>query len=98
MGIVIGFLHKVFVRFGVPDSIVLDNATQFTSKEFKGFCKMFMVEHITIAYDHPRSNGQAEHCECLKKGPKKNPTVDPQRQHCNSFYKCISLYEIKMHP
>ena len=58
--VVIGFLYGLLARFGVPDSIVSGNATQFTSKEFKGFCKMFVVEHITIAPYYPRSNGQAE--------------------------------------
>ena len=29
-----------------PDSTALDNGTQFISKEFKGFCKIFVVEHI----------------------------------------------------
>ena len=59
-GIVIGFLHELFVRFGIADSIVSDDATQFISKEFKGFCKMSVVEHITIDPYHPRSNGKAE--------------------------------------
>ena len=47
--VVIGFLQELFSRFRVPDSIDFDNATQFTSKEFKEFCKMFVVEHITIS-------------------------------------------------
>ena len=54
------FLHKLFMRSRVPDSSVSDNATQFISKEFKGFCKMFMVEHITIVPYDPWSNGQEE--------------------------------------
>lgn len=33
--VMINFLHKIFGRFGVPDSIVSDNGTQFTSSEFK---------------------------------------------------------------
>ena len=56
----VNFLHELFARFGVPDCIVSDNGTQFTSNSFKEFCDTFMVEHITIAPYHPRSNGQAE--------------------------------------
>ena len=58
--IVIGFLHELFMRFRAPDSTISDNTTQFTSKEFKRFCKMVMVEHIIIAPYHPRSNSQVE--------------------------------------
>ena len=47
-GVVIGFLHELFIRFGVPYSIVSNNATQLISKEFKGFCKMCFLENITI--------------------------------------------------
>ena len=73
IGVVIGFLHKLFVRFRVSDSIVSDNATQFTSKEFKGFCKMFVVEHIIIAPYQPRNNSQAEwFVDTFKKALKKS--------------------------
>ena len=57
--LVIGFPHELFTRFGVPDTIVSDNGTQFISNEFKEFCKTLVVEHITITPFHLRSNGQA---------------------------------------
>ena len=38
----IGFLHELFARFGVPDSVVSDNGTQFTSAGFKDFCNTGM--------------------------------------------------------
>ena len=36
------------------------NGTPLTVKEFKDFCKAFLIVHITTALYHPRSNGQAE--------------------------------------
>ena len=53
-------LHELFARFGVVDTIVSDNGTQFTSKEFEHFCSTFQVEHIRIPSYHPRSNDLAE--------------------------------------
>ena len=94
--VVIGFLHELFARFAVPDSIISDNATQFRSKKFKGFCKLFVVEHITIAHYHPRSNGQAVCFVDTFNRVLKNPKVGLRMQHCNMFYKCIGLHQIKM--
>ena len=38
-GITIGFLHELFVQFGVVDCVVSDNGSQFTSVDFKEFGK-----------------------------------------------------------
>lgn len=54
------FLHELFARYDIPDTIVSDNGTQFTGKEFEDFCKMFFIEHITTLPYHSRSNGHAE--------------------------------------
>ena len=35
---------EMFTRFGVPDSISCDGATQFTAKRIKVFCQMFVVD------------------------------------------------------
>ena len=45
--ITINVLHELFARFGVVDTLVTDNGTQFTSSEFKHFCECFQVKHIT---------------------------------------------------
>ena len=57
---VISFQHELFTRFAVADFIVSDNKTQFTSKEFKEFCRTYVFEHVTIAPYQPRSNSQTE--------------------------------------
>ena len=56
----VNFLDEIFARFRVPDTIVSDNAAQFTSREFGKLCKFYFVEHITTPAYHPRSNGQVE--------------------------------------
>lgn len=53
-------LREVFSRFGLPDTIVSDNGTQFTSQVFKDFVKLNNIRHKTSPPGHPATNGAAE--------------------------------------
>ena len=63
---------RTFARYGIPDSIVSDNGSQFISSEFQQFCKMNGIRHILVAAYHPKSNGLAERAvKIVKDGLKK---------------------------
>ncbi|KXJ09330.1 uncharacterized protein K02A2.6 [Exaiptasia diaphana] len=53
-------LRASFSTHGLPDTVVSDNGTCFTSKEFKDFMEQNGVRHITVAPYRPSSNGIAE--------------------------------------
>ena len=53
-------LEEVCAHFGYPHTIVSDNATTFTSGEFKEWCKEREIVHLTGAPYHPATNGAAE--------------------------------------
>ena len=53
-------LSRIFINEGLPDTIVSDNGTQFTSQQFEKFCSLHGIEHLTTAPFHPASNGEAE--------------------------------------
>jgi transposase InsO family protein len=53
-------LEEAFAHFGYPHAIVSDNATTFTSGEFKEWCKERGIAHLTGAPFHPATNGAAE--------------------------------------
>ena len=57
---VIKELKAVFARYGVPDTLVTDNGSQFSSAEFAVFAKRWMFKHKTSSPTYPQSNGKAE--------------------------------------
>ncbi|KFD60021.1 hypothetical protein M514_07753 [Trichuris suis] len=56
----ISSLRNLFATHGLPDCVVSDNGTAFTSVEFAEFMKSNCIRHLTAAPFHPASNGQAE--------------------------------------
>ena len=55
------FFTDIVYRFGVPNSIITDNGTQFTGKKFLRFCDDFHIRVDWSAVVHPQTNGQVEH-------------------------------------
>ena len=73
--VVIEELRFLFSQFGLPESIVSDNGTCFTSSTFNSFLKQHGIAHITSAPYHPSTNGLAERSvQLVKKGLKKVKT------------------------
>nr|CAE02225.2 OSJNBb0015C06.3 [Oryza sativa Japonica Group] len=54
------FFINIVHRFGVPNRIITDNGTQFTSSVFKDFCEDFGIKICYASVAHPMSNGQVE--------------------------------------
>lgn len=52
-------LRELFSRYGMPETIVTDNGTQFTAFEFENFITN-NIDHIFTPPGHPATNGQAE--------------------------------------
>ena len=70
---VIEVCRERFAQFGLPETLVTDNGTCFTSSEFEAFLQKNGVKHITTAPDHPASNGLAERAvQIVKAGLKRN--------------------------
>jgi transposase InsO family protein len=53
-------VDEIIHRFGLPNSIITDLGSTFTSNDFWNFCddRGIVVKYVSVA--HPRANGQAE--------------------------------------
>ena len=68
----ISLMRKSFASLGLPEVIVSDNATNFTSDEFDLFLKKNGVKHVKTPPYHPASNGLAERAvQTFKEGMRK---------------------------
>jgi transposase InsO family protein len=55
------FFTDIVYRFGVPNSIITDNGSQFTGRKFLEFCDKFHIRVDWAAVVHPQTNGKVEH-------------------------------------
>jgi transposase InsO family protein len=54
------FFTDIVYRFGVPNSIITDNGSQFTGRKFLEFCDKFHIHVDWAAVAHPQTNSQVE--------------------------------------
>ena len=68
VGSTIKFIKGLVSHFGVPNRIITDNGSQFTSGLFKSYCASLGTQICYTSVAYPRSNGQAErtNAEVLK--------------------------------
>ena len=82
-------LQTVFATHGLPEVIVSDNGTAFTSDEFALFVQRNGIRHLISAPYHPASNGLAERAvQTLKSALKKDPGgVRLETQICHFLFR-----------
>ena len=56
----IKFFKGLVCHFGVPNRVITDNGTQFTSHTFMQYIQDLGSKGCFASVAHPRSNGQAE--------------------------------------
>ena len=54
------FMKSLICRFGVPNRVITDKGSQFTSNAFQGYCEDVGIKVCYASVAHPQSNGQAE--------------------------------------
>jgi hypothetical protein len=56
----VAFFTNIIHHFGIPNSIIIDNDTQFTGRKFLDFCEDHHICVDWAAVAHPMTNGQVE--------------------------------------
>jgi transposase InsO family protein len=54
------FFTDIVYQFGVPNSIITDNGSQFTGRKFLEFCDKYHIRVDWVAVAHPQTNGHVE--------------------------------------
>ena len=83
----INALRTIFAQHGLPEQIVTDNGTNFTSEEFKMFCQLNGIKHKLTEPYNPQKNGEAERfVQTLKRSLGKQETDEGNVQaHVDRF-------------
>ena len=77
----ISVLRTIFASHGLPEILVPDNRTAFTSSEFGIFLRQNGIRYITSAHYHPATNGLAERAvQIIKNSLKKSEPGDIDKQ------------------
>ncbi|XP_036347960.1 uncharacterized protein K02A2.6-like [Rhagoletis pomonella] len=93
----IAALQRILSVEGLPNTIVTDNGAQFTSSEFKQFCKNNSIDHLTTAPFHPSSNGLAErYVRTFKQAFKKIMMEEGNAER--ALYKYLATYRSTPNP
>ena len=87
----------MFATFGVPEVIVSDNGTSFTSPEFEQFLKANAIQFIRSPPFHPSSNGRAERAVQSTKSSLKKILYDVGNLTLNEWNLALSRFLLSQH-
>jgi transposase InsO family protein len=80
------FIKSIICRFRVPNQIITDNGSQFTSGAFQGYCEDLGIQICYVSPAHPESNGQVDRANAEILKGLKTRTYDGLKKHgkkCN---------------
>ena len=79
-------LRHVFSTHGLPEVLVSDNGSAFTSAQFQTFVKLNGFRHVESAPYHPASNGLAERAVQTVNEALKTTTGDLETRLARFFF------------
>jgi transposase InsO family protein len=77
------FIDGLVRRFGVPNRIITNNGSQFTSGLFQEYCASAGIKICFTSVAYPRSNGQAKHANAEVLKGLKTRSFNAKLEACN---------------
>ena len=74
---VVWFIKDIAVRYGMPNSIITDNGTNFAKGALAQYCSVFGIRLDLAFVAHPQSNGQVERANGLNLSGIKPRLLEP---------------------
>jgi transposase InsO family protein len=81
------FFESIVYRYGVPNSIITDNSTNFTSGKFQEFAKVLGIKIKYASVAHPKSNGQVKKANGLVCAGLKKRLLRPLKRAAGAWVK-----------
>jgi transposase InsO family protein len=78
---IVKFIKYIICRFWVPNRVITDNGSQFTSGAFQGDYKDLGIQICYASVAHPKSNGQVERANAEILNGLKTRTYDFLKKH-----------------
>jgi transposase InsO family protein len=79
------FIKSIICRFGVPNRIITDNGSQFTSGVFQGYCEDLDIRICYASVAHQESNEQVERANTEILKSLKTHTYDGLKKHSKKW-------------
>jgi transposase InsO family protein len=79
------FIKPIICRFGVPNRIITDNGSQFTSGAFQVYCKDLSIQICYASPAHPESNGHVKRVNAEILNGIKTRTYDDLKKHVKKW-------------
>jgi transposase InsO family protein len=92
------FFESIVYRYGVPNSIITDNGTNFISGEFQEFTKELGIKIKYALVAHPKSNGQVEKANGLVCGGLKKRLLGPLKHAAGAWVEELPLVLWSLQP
>jgi transposase InsO family protein len=81
------FFESIVCRYSVPNSIITNSGTNFTSSEFQEFAKEIGIKINYASVAHPKSNGQVKKANGLVCGGLKKRLLRPLKRAAGAWVK-----------
>jgi hypothetical protein len=65
MTIARAFVEEIILKFGIPQTVLTDHASNFMSEVFGNVCKILKITKIKCTAYHPQTNGALERTYCI---------------------------------